>query len=1088
MKKMCLTLALSMGITAAASAIDFVGGVYQIRTPQDLVDFSTIVNEANSTFYKGNLLNDIDMSSVENFTPIGLYTDGDGAKTPFLGVFYGNGHVVKNLTVRIADYEVGLFSRIAPGSDVRDLGVVDSYFESTNGIRTGAIGGEIHDVTLFGCFGVNNVLVTTNDQKGGVAGEAASTKLSRCYTDYPVLAGAQGELINNSKQNVPISKIMSGELCFEMNNFHTFTPLWRQDLKAGGYPVVSANGPQVSKLIASDTYTNDHNFVDGICRECVDFFYEENYMTPDADGYYLISTPEQMMWFCVFACHFHQNANAKLTADIDMSGITDYYGIGNYENEGGEDYAYRGTFNGQGHIVSNLTAYREDPLETGFFGRASHANISNLGFTGDITITNTKGIRCGVLGGEIETCSVNNVFVRANSITYNTTNSQTGPFGGETAWSTFSNSYTTEATFSGGMGTFNNCYNNANGDVNAMAPTGELCAMLGTGWYQNIDNGQPVDDYPTLDASHGIVYLTCDGSHFSNNSGHNYQNGICQNCSEYEEPGFDTQLNAYTIGNLGQMIRFSEIVNTQNQSANGSLICDIDMQSSAAFSPIGLNNDGDQTTPFCGTFYGNNHVVRNLYVKTNCEGGLFSRLRGGKIYNLGVENAYIESTANLRCGAIVGEHHDNAWMYNCYANGNIQFVTGHSQTNALCGEAHGGHFVNCYTTLPKIACDLPNGGSVENCYEGVTESFASTGELCCKLGDAFRQTLGEDVYPVLDKTHSYVKEVSEAGYATMYVPDVVQIPEDVSIFTGEYEETWLKLNPVEDVIPAAEPVVLKASPGFYGFKPGIPDKEDYIEISKLYNKEIGYLSFLNGNIDLDAAGTLYAKSSDIYVRFSGNPKPIYYDGAARLYSGNRMVIGTTISSSFTKVVFDFESNNAPRNSNDIEFSSSGQYDYETMTWTGEATRNLTLKNKKNGPMNASYLALKAFTVYGPGEVPANIAGNVLKGAAEDIEAAGKYVLAKPDGEQVGFYLAETGIIKAGKAYLEVPEGTDIKAFYFSGDEATGIASPKSSPEGKDFYSPLLQEGAGEAFNLAGQRLSKMQKGINIIGGKKVFVK
>ncbi|MBO4549405.1 MAG: hypothetical protein J5733_01630, partial [Bacteroidaceae bacterium] len=856
-----------------------------------------------------------------------------------------------------------------------------------------------------------------------------------------------------------------------MNNFHTFTPLWRQDLKAGGYPVVSANGPQVSKLRASDTYTNDHNFVDGICRECVDFFYEENYMTPDADGYYLISTPEQMMWFCVFACHFHQDANAKLVADIDMSGITDYYGIGNYENEGGEDYAYRGTFNGQGHVVSNLTAYREDPLETGFFGRASHANISNLGFTGDITITNTKGIRCGVLGGEIETCSVNNVFVRANSITYNTTNSQTGPFGGETAWSTFSNSYTTEATFSGGMGTFNNCFNNANGDVNAMAPTGELCAMLGVGWYQNIDNGQPVDDYPTLDASHGIVYLTCDGSHFSNNSGHNYQNGICQNCSEYEEPGFDTQLNAYTIGNLGQMIRFSEIVNTQNQSANGSLICDIDMQNSEAFSPIGLNNDGDQTTPFSGTFYGNNHVVRNLYVKTNCEGGLFSRLRGGKIYNLGVENAYIESTANLRCGAIVGEHHDNAWMYNCYANGNIQFVTSHSQTNALCGEAHGGHFVNCYTTLPKIACDLPNGGSVENCYEGVTESFASTGELCCKLGDAFRQTLGEDIYPVLDKTHSYVKEISEAGYATMYVPDAVLIPEGVSVFTGEYEETWLKLNRVQKVIPAAEPVVLKATPGFYAFKPGIPDKEDNIIISALFGD---YISHMENGVDLAAAGLLH--SSEIpgidVVFWGGTESPTFWNDAAWLYQGSSMTISSFFSS-FTKVVFDFEEETASLTNTDITFSS-GQFNFQTMTWTGEATRSLTLSVTGRRVQ----LSLKGFTVCDPGVTPANIAGNVLKGAAEDIEAAGKYVLAKPDGEQVGFYLAETGTIKAGKAYLEVPEGTEAKAFFFGPDDPTGLEAIDNEQLTID----------NKIYNLAGQRLGKMQKGINIVNGKKVFVK
>ena len=42
---------------------------------------------------------------------------------------------------------------------------------------------------------------------------------------------------------------------------------------------------------------------------------------------------------------------------------------------------------------------------------------------------------------------------------------------------------------------------------------------------------------------------------------------------------------------------------------------------------------------------------------------------------------------------------------------------------------------------------------------------------------------------------------------------------------------------------------------------------------------------------------------------------------------------------------------------------------------------------------------------------------------------------------------------------------------------TGVASPKSSPEGNDFI-----------YNLAGQRLNKPQKGINITNGRKVLVK
>ena len=43
-------------------------------------------------------------------------------------------------------------------------------------------------------------------------------------------------------------------------------------------------------------------------------------------------------------------------------------------------------------------------------------------------------------------------------------------------------------------------------------------------------------------------------------------------------------------------------------------------------------------------------------------------------------------------------------------------------------------------------------------------------------------------------------------------------------------------------------------------------------------------------------------------------------------------------------------------------------------------------------------------------------------------------------------------------------------------EATGIVSPLGETE----------EGAGAIYNIAGQRLQKMQKGINIVNGKKVL--
>ena len=67
----------------------------------------------------------------------------------------------------------------------------------------------------------------------------------------------------------------------------------------------------------------------------------------------------------------------------------------------------------------------------------------------------------------------------------------------------------------------------------------------------------------------------------------------------------------------------------------------------------------------------------------------------------------------------------------------------------------------------------------------------------------------------------------------------------------------------------------------------------------------------------------------------------------------------------------------------------------------------------------------------------------------------------------------------GTARLYNVRFADTEAVSYAGEEtATGIASPKSSPKGKDL----------KIYNLAGQRLNKMQRGINIMDGRKVLIK
>ena len=88
--------------------------------------------------------------------------------------------------------------------------------------------------------------------------------------------------------------------------------------------------------------------------------------------------------------------------------------------------------------------------------------------------------------------------------------------------------------------------------------------------------------------------------------------------------------------------------------------------------------------------------------------------------------------------------------------------------------------------------------------------------------------------------------------------------------------------------------------------------------------------------------------------------------------------------------------------------------------------------------------------------------------------AGSYVLQK-HAEKVGFYLVNPEVaapyVNANRAYLTTPS-SGVKVF-FLGDGATGITG--------------INDNLNESiYNLAGQRMSKMQKGVYIVGGKKVL--
>lgn len=120
--------------------------------------------------------------------------------------------------------------------------------------------------------------------------------------------------------------------------------------------------------------------------------------------------------------------------------------------------------------------------------------------------------------------------------------------------------------------------------------------------------------------------------------------------------------------------------------------------------------------------------------------------------------------------------------------------------------------------------------------------------------------------------------------------------------------------------------------------------------------------------------------------------------------------------------------------------------------------------------------LEAFESFGVAEEGTSTAG-LLTGVYESTQApVGSYVLQNLSGK-VGFYQVTAGnqpIVGANRCYLTVASG--IKAFYFDEDDATSIQTIENGQQTAD----------GAIYNVAGQRMNKMQRGINIINGKKIL--
>lgn len=116
-----------------------------------------------------------------------------------------------------------------------------------------------------------------------------------------------------------------------------------------------------------------------------------------------------------------------LVADVDLSGYENWEPIGTFQSlsdapEDAEvpnsDYAFTGTFDGAGHIISNLTVSAASPMGAGLFGCASGTK-SEEAYIGNFTLENidVSGFYLvgGAVGLQFTNCKVSDIALKGEN-------------------------------------------------------------------------------------------------------------------------------------------------------------------------------------------------------------------------------------------------------------------------------------------------------------------------------------------------------------------------------------------------------------------------------------------------------------------------------------------------------------------------------------------------------------------------------------------------------------------------------------------------------------------------------------------------
>lgn len=415
----------------------------------------------------------------------------------------------------------------------------------------------------------------------------------------------------------------------------------------------------------------------------------------------------------------------KQIADIDLSGIN-FVPIGIF----GEGNYFEGTYFGGGHVLTNLTI------------SGKHGDSENNGLF-------------GLLGGTVYSLGIESGDIGGNCV-----GSIASHTGGEGAIivNCYSKAYL-HGSRSGGIadnfagGSIINCWSLCYNDEGYIPLCSYAASLIESSYSAGEITGSDKEQYGKLTGNYSdsLDYISnssfYDVLNYANQYAYKHEllkNGIenytytdgktsfipDNETKEIYLEGKGTKYSPYKINDAFDMVAFSRSVEDGNEYRNKYVkqTKDIDM-SGFSFTPIGVFGEGYY---FYGTYDGSGYRLCNMTIDSNRGGrnnGLFGTL-GGKVMNLGIEDAYIEGNC---CGSFASHSSSyDAMIINCYSTAQIIGARSGGIADNFLGYIMGCWYHSEKESLPIVSY---NALFVKYCYNNYKDTLPNTfdGEQAANL-------------------------------------------------------------------------------------------------------------------------------------------------------------------------------------------------------------------------------------------------------------------------------------------------------------------------------------------------------------------